>query len=181
LIIDPNEYPPPGCPLRDWNPTSTSLTLPIPFVGACMDKSGILTGDLGFYDKAVEIVSGDLVLLQPKTADPLVDFFTKRLEAAGPDEHRPGKHQWWLGSDDGLFRLLPAHHVVVGRLVFVAHRRRDLPLPETIQREHDAMTSRTTDEHRADLKRRSLPALRAIERDGPDRTTVFRVAVPAGD
>jgi hypothetical protein len=143
-----------------------------------MERSAkIFTGDLGIYDSAVEIRSGDLVRVQSltKTDGQLIEFYTKGLIAAGR-EHGTSECKWWLHSDDGLFRFMPEHHAIVGRLVCIAHRRRDLPLPEALQREHEAIASRSTPEYRADLHRLAQPALRAIKRDGPDRTTVFRKA-----
>lgn len=152
---------------RDWDANSKTLIQAIA-TGNCLEPFGILNGDLLTHDTAVEIRSGDFVLIEPATkrAKVTFPFYTKRFELFG------GK--WYFGSVDGLLWADPKYYAITGRLVSIALRRRDLPMlnPD----DYAAAVAVSTPEYRASLRMRALPALRALARDGYDRTSVFRAA-----
>lgn len=170
------EYPT-GISFRGWNPQSKSLIKRL-VVGACMDKIEIFNGDLCTGDTSLEIISGDFVIVAPIIKLPEMPFedYVKILERCG-DTWIDGVRApyWWLRSDDGLFRFQPERHNIIARLVGISQRRRDLP--PLYADEYTTSAGLSTQEYRERLRRSSQPALRAIKRNGLDRTTVFRAAV----
>ena len=153
---------------RDWDVKSKTLVSSV-MAGECMEKAGIFNGDVGIFDSTVEVRSTDIVLVHAKTprADRLLYRYVKFILAAAG--------RWWFASSDGLIPLVDWDHIVLGRLVALAHRRRDLPpLDPELQA---AFAAKSTPEYRDQVMQVARPAIEEIIRNGDfDRSSIFRQA-----
>jgi len=150
---------------------SSKSTVGARCMGPCMESLKIKHGDLVHVDTELEIKSGDLVFVETEDGLHVV-----RLECVGlinPADPSAGPGPtWWRKNDQGMIPLAPSMRVA-GRLVLVLHRNPKLPL---IEPEIYASLS-VSEEWKSQMMAVAAPAYAAIERDGPDRTTVFRSAL----
>jgi hypothetical protein len=145
---------------------SPTLEGPLRGAGSCMEHFGIFDNDDVLYDTALSITSGDIVVIrmQPNEINEGRILTCKKLEQ--------GVGRWWYGSGDGL-QSKDKRHEILGRVVMVAHRPRDLPL-----RDPDLFKKLQAP---ADWFIRTLMLAAPIltewkQNGGPDRTTVYRQA-----
>jgi hypothetical protein len=138
-----------------------------------MESRGIRHGDLIHADTSLEVKSGDLVLVQDQDDRHLVRL--EHVALVDPANPAAGAQQtWWRANDQGMLPLPPTMRVI-GRLVLVLHRNPESPMiePESYA---SLFVTRQWTSRMLDV---AAPAFASIERDGVDRTTVFRAASPS--